>query len=51
MEKNLNDLYRELINLLDCIRIAVPDDNTFKIVRKKILDIANDIKRVGDNNG
>lgn len=47
MEKET--LYRRLIELLDLIQIAVGiDDSNFSIIRKRILDIANDIKRLDD---
>lgn len=42
-------LYRRLIELLDLIQIAVGvDDPNFSIIRKRILDIANDIMRLDD---
>lgn len=44
MEKET--VYKETINLLYCLELVVKDKEQFKLIRKKVLDIANDIKRI-----
>lgn len=46
MNKNKMDLYKETINLLDCLQVAIGDEKNFTFIRKKILDLANDIMKL-----
>ncbi len=45
------DIYNETIALLDVIEITITDAEQFKYVRKRLLNIANDVKRLGESNG
>lgn len=45
-----HDLYVQAINLLKCIELVVQDKNQYKVLRKQVLDLANNIMR-GDENG
>lgn len=51
MPKTKEDLYRDAINLLDLIEISMGDKKKFAFIRKKVLDLANEILKLGDNNG
>lgn len=45
MDKKLENIYRDIISVLDYVEIAIHDEKQFYIIRKKLLDIANDVKR------
>ncbi|MCK9191168.1 MAG: hypothetical protein M0P10_06470 [Sphaerochaetaceae bacterium] len=45
------EIYNALIGLLALTEVYIPDSNNFKSVRFTILDIANDVLRLGDENG
>lgn len=49
MNNKLDKIYKDIISVLDCVEIAIKDEKQFLIIRKKLLDIANDIKRCEDN--
>lgn len=49
MDDKLELIYRDIISVLDYVEIAVQDNKQFLIIRKKLLDIANDVKRCKDN--
>lgn len=51
MNKSLEAIYSEAISLLDILEITIDDEKTYSFVRKKVLDLANDIRRFGENNG
>lgn len=51
MPKTKEELYRDAINLLDLIEISMNDEKKFVFIRKKVLDLANEILKLGDNNG
>lgn len=42
------DLYKQAINLLKYIELAVDNDDHYKIIRKQILDLANNILRMDE---
>lgn len=44
--KSKTDLYKETINLLDCLQVAIDDEKNFVFIRKKMLDLANDIMKL-----
>lgn len=46
MDKSKEEIYRELITLLDIIEIAYGKNGIFKQVRTRILNIANDVLRL-----
>lgn len=48
MDKSKEEIYRELITLLDIIEIAYGKNGIFKQVRTRILNIANDVLRLKD---
>lgn len=48
MDKSKEEIYRELITLLDIIEIAYGKNGVFKQVRTRILNIANDVLRLKD---
>lgn len=48
MDKELSFIYRDIISILGYVEIAVENEKQFAIIRKKLLDIANDIKRLQD---
>lgn len=48
MNKTKEEIYRELITLLDIIEIAYGKGGIFKQIRTRILNIANDILRLKD---
>lgn len=50
MNKTPSDLYKETIQILECVELAVPDRRQFHLIRKKLLDLANDILKCGDTN-
>lgn len=51
-KKALNDLANKAFSIIELVQLAVPEDEKFKIIRKKLLDLANDIKRLsGDSLG
>lgn len=45
-----NEIYKRVINLLKLIDLTVKNPDEHKILRKEILDLANDIKRSGEKN-
>lgn len=49
MDKRLDKIYRDLIMTLSYIELVLSDKKQFSIVRKNLLDIANDIKRLKDD--
>lgn len=51
MNKTPDEIYSEAIALLDILEISIENEKIYHLVRKKILDIANDIKRFGDQDG
>lgn len=48
MNRTKEEIYRELITLLDIIEIAYGKDHVFKQIRTRILNIANDVLRLKD---
>jgi len=48
VSKTKDEIYRELITLLDIIEIAYGKNGIFKQVRTRILNIANDVLRLED---
>lgn len=42
---NKDVLYKQAVDLLPLLELAIKDPEQYKIVRKKVLDLANDIKR------
>lgn len=48
MDRSKEEIYRELITLLDIIEIAYGKNGVFKQVRTRILNIANDVLRLKD---
>lgn len=51
MPQDKNKLYEDAISLLDLIEVSVSDEKNFKLIRKKVLDLANGILRMCDNDG
>lgn len=51
MNKDTQDIYKKVISTLTSIELVVKDKEQFSIIRKQMLDIANDILRVGENYG
>lgn len=51
MPKTKDELYRDAINLLDLMEVALNDEKKFSFIRKKVLDLANEILKLGDENG
>lgn len=49
MNEKLDGIYKDIISVLDYVEIAVQDSKKFAIIRKKLLDIANDVKRCKDD--
>jgi hypothetical protein len=48
--KTKEDIYGEVIDLLNTMEIIVTDEKEFEYIRKHLLDIANDVLRSGDVN-
>lgn len=48
MDQELNFIYKDIISVLNYVEMAVDNEKQFVIIRKKLLDIANDIKRLQD---
>jgi SepF-like predicted cell division protein (DUF552 family) len=46
--KTKDEIYNEVIQILDIIEITIVDEKQFKYIRKKLLDIANDVLRFGE---
>ena len=44
-------IYHELISLLSFLEVIIQDPAHFKYVRKKILDAANEVIRLSENDG
>ena len=42
------ELYKQAINLLKYIELAINNDDHYKIIRKQVLDIANNILRIDE---
>lgn len=51
MTKTKNELYKDTVKLLDCLELVIHDKRQFALIRKKILDLANDIMKCGDLDG
>lgn len=49
MDKHLDKIYKDLIMTLGYIELVVTDKKQWSIIRKNLLDIANDIKRIKDD--
>lgn len=49
MDSNTEKIYKDIIMTLGYIELIVDDKKQFTIVRKNLLDIANDVKRLGDD--
>lgn len=47
----IHKIYKSIIALLTYLEAIIGDKENFYIVRKQLLDIGNDVKRLGDNNG
>ena len=45
---NKYDLYKQAIDLLKYIELSIEDKEHYKIVRKQVLDLANNILRMED---
>lgn len=45
------NIYKSIITVLSYIELIVTDKKQFSIVRKQLLDIANNVMRLGDDNG
>lgn len=45
MNEKLENIYKDIISVLNYVEIAIQDERQFSIIRKKLLDIANDVKR------
>ena len=43
------ELYNKAISLLSYIEIIVQDEKQYKVLRKMILDLANEIKRLDED--
>lgn len=50
MDKTKHDLYNDTIQILECVELVVSDRQQFYLIRKKLLDLANDILKCGDTN-
>ncbi len=51
-EKEINILAKRVFSLIELVQLAIPEETKFKIIRKKLLDLANDIQRLsGESNG
>ncbi len=48
--KSKEVIYSEAIALLDIIEISIENERTYLFLRKKVLDLANDIRRLGEEN-
>lgn len=49
---NLTELSNKAFSIIELVQLAIPDKEKFKIIRKKLLDLANDIKRLsGEEDG
>ena len=48
--KSKEDLYRDAIQILNCVELVIEDKRQLLIIRKKLLDLANDILKCGDSN-
>lgn len=44
MDKDI--VYKETIQLLSMLELVMKDESQWSIIRKKVLDIANDVKRI-----
>jgi len=51
MNKTKDEIYSEMVGLLDVLEISIDNEKAYLFVRKKILDAANDIRRLGDDDG
>ena len=52
MAKDKYDLYKDSILILSQIELVLKDKKAFEIIRKRILDLANDILKLdGDSYG
>lgn len=49
MNEKLESIYKDIISVLSYVEIAIQDERQFSIIRKKLLDIANDVKRCESN--
>lgn len=49
--KTALEIYNDAITLLDVVELVVQDELQFLNIRKRILNIANDVKRLGDLDG
>lgn len=43
---NKEIIYTNIISLLGFIEVSIKDEKTFNFIRKRLLDIANDVKRL-----
>jgi hypothetical protein len=50
-ENRYEKIYSDTISILEILEVSIEDQKMFSFVRKKILDIANDVKRLGEENG
>lgn len=50
MDNEISKLYKDAISILNYIELVIQDEKKFSLIRKQILDLANGIKRLGDNN-
>jgi hypothetical protein len=48
LDQELKFIYKDIISVLSYVEMAVENEKQFTIIRKKLLDIANDIKRLQD---
>ncbi|WP_172610928.1 hypothetical protein [Eubacterium limosum] len=51
MHKDKDQIYQDTISLLDIIEVSGVNGIQFGVIRKRILDLANDIKRLEVEDG
>lgn len=51
MYKNKEQIYQDAISLLDIIEVSGVNGIQFGVIRKRVLDLANDIKRLEVDDG
>lgn len=48
MVNEKDKIYKDIIMTLSYIELVVTDKKQFAVIRKNLLDIANDVKRIGE---
>lgn len=51
MSKTKENIYHDAISILNCLELVIDNKEQYCLIRKKMLDLANDVLRLGESDG